>query len=74
MVIDSADLIDVAGRVAKEIDRLSPQMTFIDVTGIGAGVYDRLVERGYGAVLTAVNFGAAAATRNRRSRTAITTC
>ncbi len=38
-VIDTADLMEVTGRVAREIDRLNPNMTFIDVTGIGAGVY-----------------------------------
>lgn len=57
--IDSGDLMEVAGHVAREIDRLSPDMTFIDGTGIGAGVYDRLRERGYRRTRL-VNFGARA--------------
>jgi len=57
--IDSADLMDVTGRVAKEIDRLEPEAVFLDVTGLGAGVYDRLRERGYKEV-HAVNFGSKA--------------
>ena len=59
-VIDSPDLMEVTGHVAREIDRLDPAMTFIDVTGLGAGVYDRLRERGYRRVVTAVNFGSKA--------------
>lgn len=57
--LDSADLMQVAGHVAREIDRLDPAMTFVDGTGIGAGVYDRLRERGYRR-LRLVNFGARA--------------
>ena len=59
-VIDSPDLMEVTGLVAREIDRLDPAMTFIDVTGLGAGVYDRLRERGYRRIVTAVNFGSKA--------------
>jgi hypothetical protein len=65
VVIDSADLMDVVGRVAKEIDRLEPSMTFIDVTGLGAGVYDRLAERGYKKEVCAVNFGSKARDADR---------
>jgi hypothetical protein len=57
--IDEPDLMRVAGLVAREIDRLDPAMTFVDGTGIGAGVYDRLRERGYRRVRL-VNFGARA--------------
>ena len=35
-------------------------MMFIDIGGIGAGVYDRLVELGFGDRVTAVNFGGSA--------------
>ncbi len=52
--------MEVTGLVAREIDRLDPAMTFIDVTGLGADVYDRLKERGYGRIVTAVNFGSKA--------------
>lgn len=37
-VIDSGDLMEVAGLVGREIDRLGPDMVFLDGTGIGAGV------------------------------------
>lgn len=55
-MIDSPDLMEVAGIVAAEIERLDPDMIFIDGTGIGAGVYDRLRERGFSRV-TLINFG-----------------
>lgn len=32
---------------------------FIDVGGVGAGVYDRLVEMGYGEIVRPINFGSA---------------
>ena len=64
VTIDTDDLMDVTGRVAKEIDRLDPAAVFIDVTGLGAGVYDRLRERGYREV-HAVNFGSSARDNDR---------
>ncbi len=56
--------MDVAGRVGKEIDQLEPDAVFLDVTGLGAGVYDRLRERGYREV-HAVNFGSKALDADR---------
>jgi hypothetical protein len=38
-----------------QLDR--PKRVFIDVGGVGAGVYDILVEQGFGDIVTAVNFG-----------------
>ena len=38
---------------------MKPARVFIDVGGVGAGVYDRLVEMGYGDTVRAVNFGSA---------------
>ncbi len=58
--INSDDLMEVAGIVARTIDQHDVTRTFIDVTGLGAGVYDRLVENGYRKLIRAVNFGAAA--------------
>lgn len=49
------DLMQVAGIVAKAIDKHSPQRCFLDETGLGAGVLDRLHERGYDEVY-GVNF------------------
>lgn len=58
--IDSGDLMEVVGLVAQEIDRLAPDQAFVDATGLGAGVVDRLRELGYGRVVTGVNFGSRA--------------
>jgi phage terminase large subunit len=52
------NLMATAGQVAMSIDRWKPHAVFIDVTGIGAGVVDRLVQLRY--PVTAVNFGEAA--------------
>ncbi|SDX52697.1 hypothetical protein [Lysobacter enzymogenes] len=48
-----------AGWVKQVIDTEKPARVFIDVGGLGAGVYDRLVEMGYGDIVRAVNFGSA---------------
>ncbi len=64
VTIDSDDLMDVTGRIAKEIDRLDPDKVFIDGTGPGAGVYDRLRERHYREV-ELVNFGSKARDTDR---------
>lgn len=49
--------METAGWAKKVIDEDKPSRMFIDVGGVGAGVYDRLVEMGYGDIVTAVNFG-----------------
>ena len=49
--------METAGRVAMIIRIENPDMVFIDVGGLGAGVYDRLIELGFSEVVTAVNFG-----------------
>jgi phage terminase large subunit len=41
------DTMETASRVAREIDRLGPDACFIDMGGVGAGVYDRLNQLGY---------------------------
>lgn len=51
------DLMYVASQVARMIDRIRPDAVNMDVGGIGAGVFDRLMEMGYGYWLNAVNFG-----------------
>lgn len=51
------DTMEVAGRVAMIIRDDDPDMTFIDVGGLGAGVVDRLRELDFGDRITAVNFG-----------------
>jgi hypothetical protein len=51
------DTMEVAGLVSKIIREDKPDKVNIDVGGLGVGVYDRLVEQGYGNVVYAVNFG-----------------
>ena len=51
------DTMEVAGLVAKIIREDKPVKVNIDIGGLGVGVYDRLVEQGYGDNVYAVNFG-----------------
>lgn len=51
------DTMQGAGWAKKVIDTENPARMFIDVGGVGAGVYDRLMEMGYGQVVRAINFG-----------------
>jgi hypothetical protein len=54
----SADTMQVAGRAARMLrDDKAIRRMFIDIGGLGAGIYDRLVELGFGDRVTAVNFG-----------------
>jgi hypothetical protein len=53
------DLMQVASRVGEQIDLYKPAAVFVDATGIGAGVFDRLQQLGYQQVV-AVNFGSKA--------------
>ena len=51
------DTMQGAGWAKQVIDDEKPAKMFIDVGGVGAGVYDRLIEMGYGETVVAVNFG-----------------
>jgi len=51
------DTMQAAGWAKRVIDEDRPARFFIDVGGVGAGVYDRLVEMGYGKVVRPINFG-----------------
>lgn len=53
------DTMSLVGIVKRCIDVERPAKVFIDVGGIGAGVYDRLIEMGYGGTVKAVDFGSA---------------
>lgn len=55
--LDTDDTMVIAGRVAQEIDRLRPAQVFLDITGVGGGVYDRLLEMRYGRFVIGINFG-----------------
>ena len=50
------DLMQVAGLVAKIIDDDEPTRVYVDSTGLGIGIVDRLCERGYAAEVEGVNF------------------
>lgn len=54
------DTMEAAGMIANIIDTDEPAKVFIDYVGLGAGVYDRLKELGYGNLVTPVNAGSAA--------------
>lgn len=51
------DTMEGAGWIKQIIDSDKPKRVFIDVGGPGPGVYDRLVEMGYGEIVRAINFG-----------------
>ncbi len=55
--LDCADTMELAGIIAREIERLQPDMTFIDMGSFGAAVYDRLAELGYRRQVSGVDFG-----------------
>ncbi len=55
-VMDTDDTMVVAGEVARVIQHVTPKAVFIDVTGLGAGVYDRLRELGYEDIVFGINF------------------
>jgi hypothetical protein len=55
------DTMEVAGQAARMLmDDKTIRMMFIDIGGLGAGIYDRLRELGFGDRVTAVNFGSSA--------------
>ena len=57
--MDTPDSMEIAGRLARIMEEMKPDMVFIDVGGgYGSGVYDRLVERNFGQFITPVQFGA----------------
>lgn len=51
--------MECVGWAKQVLDDEKPARMFIDVGGLGVGIYDRLVEMGYGDVVKAVNFGSA---------------
>lgn len=54
---DFDDTMTIVGHVVSIIKNYNPAAVNIDVGGLGAGVYDRLVELGYGHLVNAINFG-----------------
>lgn len=56
---NSLDTMQQVGWLKQVIDTEKPARVFIDVGGPGPGIYDRLVEMGYAAIVRPVNFGSA---------------
>lgn len=59
------DLMEVCGLCVQYIHEWRLDKLFVLVAGLGAGVYDRLVEMGYGAYVTPVNEGGASLNTER---------
>lgn len=51
--------MEAAGWIRQVIETERPARLFIDTGGLGVGIYDRLVEMGFGDVVRAVSFGGA---------------
>jgi hypothetical protein len=66
--LDTDDLMTIVGRCVRIITEHNPVLMNVDVTGLGAGVYDRLKELGHagpGKPVKPVNFGSEATQRER---------
>ena len=48
-----------AGWMKQVIEHEKPRRVFVDVGGVGSGVYDPLCEMGFGEIVRLVNFGSA---------------
>ena len=57
---EKRDTMEIAGMVHTMIGKEKPDQVAIDVGGLGAGIYDRLIELGHSDVVVAVNFGSKA--------------
>ena len=55
LMFSKLDTMETAARTAQNYDRVKPDALFVDETGVGAGVVDRLRQLGYPVI--AVNFG-----------------
>lgn len=49
--------VDIANRITADIRNLKPARVFIDVGGVGGGVYDILADRGLAKLVRGINFG-----------------
>ena len=59
------DTMEVVGILHSIIVREEPARVFVDIGGLGAGVYDRLVELGFGDIVVDVNSGCTALDQDR---------
>ena len=51
------DTMEIVGIVHSIIEREKPEKVFVDIGGLGAGVFDRLIELGHKGTVIAVNAG-----------------
>ena len=51
------DNVAIANKITADIRELHPARIFIDVGGVGGGVYDILADRGFAKVVRGINFG-----------------
>jgi hypothetical protein len=51
------DTMAAAGWLKQVIEKDKPKRVFIDIGDVGAGIYDRLREMGFGEIVRAVDFG-----------------
>lgn len=58
---------ELAAYLADEIRQYSPTKMFIDVGGLGIGIYDNLVSNKYDKIVVAVNFGGSATNKEKYS-------
>jgi len=59
--IDSSDTMEIAGRAARMLSEDDTiERLYIDIGGLGADIYDRLCEMGWGKKVDPVNFGSKA--------------
>lgn len=64
-VYNKKDTMEIAGMVHSIIIKEEPDRVFIDIGGLGAGVYDRLKELGHAGTIVACNSGCAALDQSR---------
>lgn len=62
--VNTKDTMHVVGLIVQELQSRPIEYCFIDVIGIGAGVYDRLKEMGYSSKVMRVNAAEAATNRD----------
>jgi hypothetical protein len=55
-VVRGLDTMEIAGRIVRIIQEHEPARVYVDSTGMGIGVVDRLMEQGFDRVVQAVNF------------------
>lgn len=64
-VYKKIDIVGVANILTNIIKEYRPAKVFIDIGGLGAGVYDILIDRGFTGIVRGVNFGERAINEER---------